>query len=167
MIKYRVGDLITAAENNHKTNGDGVVIAHCCNCFNTMKSGIAPLIAKAFPDAWAIDQATLKGFKGKLGTFSSAWGDGDVLVYNLYGQYGYWKRKQGGMDLDYVALSSAMALMSADLKDRCVDWEMAPEQVQVFLPKLGAGLAGGDWNVIEPMIQKHLGIFDVTIFTLE
>jgi O-acetyl-ADP-ribose deacetylase (regulator of RNase III) len=164
VIKYRVGDLLVATFAEDRS----VVVAHCCNCFNTMKSGIAPLIAKAFPEAWQADQETVKGDRDKLGSFTaSVNGDHKVLVYNLYGQYGYWNRKKGLMDLDYAALDMSLEAMSYNLLARCRIVGQDHKEIKIFLPKIGAGLAGGDWSVIEPMIEKHLGIFDVTIFTLE
>ena len=34
---------------------------------------------------------------------------------------------------------------------------------KIGLPLIGAGLAGGDWNVIEKIIEKELKDMDVTI----
>lgn len=56
MIKYKIGDLLEAARNEEVH-----VIAHCCNCFVTMGSGIAPQIKKAYPYAFAADQGTTRG----------------------------------------------------------------------------------------------------------
>ena len=37
---------------------------------------------------------------------------------------------------------------------------------KVGLPKIGAGLAGGDWKIIETMIESVLHDCDVTIYVL-
>ena len=96
MLKYVKGDLIKAAQN-----GEVTIIAHCCNCFNTMGSGIAPQIAKAFPDAKEADDETMRADYDKLGTFTMSvteFEEHDVIVYNLYGQYGYGNRQRGVID---------------------------------------------------------------------
>lgn len=166
MLKYKVGDLIEAARA-----GEVMAIAHCCNCQVNMGSGIAPQIRLAFPWAWEADQETTKGDYKKLGTFSvgdpyaTDYNDGP-LVYNLYGQFGYGKRKYGGRDLDYNALYDALKGMAEDLlMYDSGDHESFP----VGLPMLGAGLAGGDWKIIEVMIERTLVAagHDVTIYKLE
>lgn len=153
MLEYRIGDLIEAARNE-----EVMAIAHCCNCQVNMGSGIAPQIRLAFPWAWEADQETEKGDTKKLGSFSvgdpyaTGYNDGP-LVYNLYGQFGYGKRRYGGRDLNYDALYDALVGMANDLQGIDPgDHEMLP----VGLPMLGAGLAGGDWDIIEMMIKKTL-----------
>lgn len=160
MLKYKVGDLIEAAQS-----GEVMAIAHCCNCLNTMGSGIAPLIKHAFPSAYQADQETLRGDYGKLGTFSL--GEEETLwVYNLYGQYGYSKRKTGGRDLNYNALYDALCAMADDLHSYDKGGHGA---FPVGLPMLGAGLAKGDWDIISLMIEKTLikAGHDVTVYVLD
>lgn len=161
-VSYRVGDLIQAAKS-----GKVSAIAHGCNCFNTMKSGIAPEIAKAFPEAWRADQETTKGDRGKLGYVSYSFNTGHNLhVFNLYSQYGYWNRKKGIMDLNYEALDHALWVMKSKLDWICYN-DYPPEEFSVGIPKIGAGLAGGDWGIIEPMIKKHLGHFNTVVYVLK
>lgn len=166
MLKYKVGDLLEAA-----VAGEVNVIAHGCNCYCTMGNGIAPEIKKRFPAAYAMDLGTVKGDPKKLGTFTYAqvWADecgGEsnhaIGIYNLYTQFGFWGRNKGLRDLDYNALYNALAAMSEDLST--FDGE-----IKVGLPKIGAGLAKGDWDIIEMMIKKTLisAGHDVTIYTLE
>lgn len=161
-MTYRVGDLISAAQS-----GEINVIAHCCNCMNTMKSGIAPKIASAFPEALAADQMTTRGDRAKLGTLSSAFSKNGLLVYNLYGQYTFTGRREGKMDLDYWALRSALSAMAVSLHAKCRILDMSTHDLKIGLPKIGAGLAGGDWNIISKMIEGRLRDFDVTIYVLK
>lgn len=156
MLKYKVGDLIEAAKN-----GEVNVIAHGCNCYCTMGSGIAPLIKKAFPEAYAADLKTKKGDLDKKGTLS--WGQsGEVTIANLYSQGGYWGRNKGVRDLDYNALYDALVLLAGLAEN------IRGKDARIGLPKIGAGLANGDWDIIEMMIKKTLcsAGFDVTIYTL-
>ena len=137
MIKYIDGDLVKEAELFD-------VIGHCCNCFNTMGAGIAPQIKAKFPDAYAADCETIKGDESKLGKISVSY-DTKPIVVNLYGQYDYTGRRHGEMDLDYDALRSALRAMKEEFSG-----------LLFGLPKIGAGLAGGDWDVIEAIIAEEL-----------
>lgn len=163
MLTYKLGDLIEAAKA-----GEVGVIAHCCNCQCSMASGIAPQIRWAFPYAYAADQATVKGDASKLGTFSLGEPDDypNPMVYNLYGQFGFWKRRDGGRDLDYNALYDSLLAMGQDLHNYDTGDE---DQHRIGLPMIGAGLAGGDWEIIEVMIERTLVAagHDVTIYKLK
>jgi O-acetyl-ADP-ribose deacetylase (regulator of RNase III) len=167
MLKYKVGDLIEAAKS-----GEVHVIAHCCNCLHSMASGIAPLIKEAFPYAYEADLETAKADPKKLGTVSYGiaepedWTDTVYCpdVFNLYGQYSYTKRRTGGRDLNYDALYDSLVAMTKKLNE----WGTEKLETRIGLPMLGAGLANGDWDIIEMMIKKTLcsAGFNVTIYTL-
>lgn len=156
-MKYVTGDLIKAAQN-----GDVDVIAHQCNCFCNMGKGIAPLIKKAFPEAWQADLHTTRGDRTKLGTVSVGISPnqvgGCVRVYNLYGQHSY---GGGVVNTDYVALRQSLKAMA----DRLTAG--GAEDLHIGLPKIGCGHGGGDWKIVSQMIEDELGQFDVTIYTLD
>ena len=137
MIKYIDGDLVKEAELFD-------VIAHCCNCFCTMGAGIAPQIKAKFPEAYLVDCTTERGDESKLGTITFT-EDTTPIVVNLYGQYDYTGRRHGEMDLDYDALRSALRAMKEEFSG-----------LLFGLPKIGAGLAGGDWDTIEAIIEEEL-----------
>ena len=144
MIKYVEGDLVRDADQYE-------VIAHCCNCFCTMGAGIAPQIKHKFPEAYAVDCATTSGDQNKLGTITYTENTTPTVV-NLYGQFDYKGRQFGRMDLDYSALRSALAAMKAKFSGK-----------KIGMGRIGAGLAGGDWEIIERIIQEELNGEDVTI----
>ena len=37
---------------------------------------------------------------------------------------------------------------------------------KIGMPKIGAGLGGGDWNIIKEIIEEELNGIDVTIVSL-
>ena len=137
--------------------GDVGIIAHQCNCFCNMGSGIAPQITKRYPAARLADNATTKGDSDKLGTFTRAIISRNVngetiddgIVYNLYGQYGY---GGNGVNTKYDRLEQAMQKMQQQLKDEC-------DEGIIGLPLIGCGLGGGDWEVVSKIINK-LKIFN-------
>ena len=138
MIKYIDGDLVRDSDQFD-------VIVQCANCFCTMGAGIAPQIKNKFPEAYAVDCATVSGDKDKLGTISYTTSARKPIVVNLYGQYGYNGRTHGAIDVDYDAIRSGMKLIKEKFSGKFIG-----------MPKLGAGLAGGDWNIIEKIIQEEL-----------
>jgi len=142
------GDLITLAKS-----GDFDVIIHGCNCLHVMGGGVALGIRMAFPEAYKADQATKQGDKSKLGTCSEAVcpiGDDEyVAVINAYTQFDF---GQPGVHVDYEAVRSCMA------------WVKKTHHGELIgLPKIGAGLAGGDWAVISKIIDEELEGEDVTL----
>lgn len=144
MIRYVDGDLVRDAENYE-------VIAHCCNCFCTMGAGIAPQIKHKFPEAYEADCRTKSGDESKLGTISFTENTTPIVV-NLYGQFDYTGRRSGKMDLDYNALRLALRAMKEKFTGKTFG-----------MPMIGAGLAGGDWNVIERIIEEEMRGEYVTI----
>lgn len=157
-FKYKIGDLIQAAKD-----GEVQIIAHGCNCLCTMGSGIAPLIKNAFPGVYEADCRTGKGDRSKLGKFSYAVMDSGLAVFNLYSQYDFTGRRIGVRDLNYDALYDSLCAMKNFIKahtDGCM------MDRKIGFPKIGAGLAGGDWNVIEAMIKSVFFDCDVTVYIL-
>jgi len=146
-MKTIKGDLLKLA-----SDGMFDVIAHGCNCFCTMGAGIAKGVALQFPQAYEADLRTRKGDKAKLGTCSFVdirTERGVVTVINAYTQFDYRGR---GVKADYGAIRS------------CLRWicDTYPK-AKIGLPKIGAGLAGGDWSKIEGIIEDELRNVDVTI----
>jgi len=145
-MKRLRGDLINLALDGHFD-----VIVHGCNCFHTMGAGLARQIKLAFPEAWSADCATPHGKRSKLGTCSHAKchrPQGTVTVVNAYTQY----RTGRGKQTSYSALR------------RCMRWVTEHcSGCSIGMPKIGAGLGGGDWHIIREIIHEELGDEDVTI----
>jgi O-acetyl-ADP-ribose deacetylase (regulator of RNase III) len=146
-VKTIQGDLLVLAEA-----GVFEVIAHGCNCFCTMGGGIARGVRAKFPAAYEADCATPQGDRSKLGTCTFAecpTAAGSVVVVNAYTQFDYSGR---GVKVDYGAVRSCMAWIRTHYAGKSIG-----------LPKIGAGLAGGDWSRIEAIIREELAGEDVTI----
>lgn len=146
-LKTVKGNLIELAKQ-----GEFNVIAHQANCFCTMRSGIAPQIADNFYSAFRADADTTRGDKTKLGKFSVGKEKNGLLVFNLYGQYG-WDKTQGNYGTDEKALKAALFQMRCELMSRATN----NEQYRIGFPKIGCGLGGGNWDNIQKAIEE---IFD-------
>ena len=146
-MKVTEGDLIKNAKE-----GGFDLIAHGCNCFCTMGAGIAKGIRSEFPEAFEADRITQKGSKEKLGTCSFAKIERDginLIVVNAYIQFDYRGR---GVKVDYDAVRSCMKWIRENFGGK-----------RIGIPKIGAGLAGGEWEIISQIVDKELTEEDVTL----
>jgi O-acetyl-ADP-ribose deacetylase (regulator of RNase III) len=144
-IKYIKGDLIRDRKNND-------VIAHQCNCFLSFGAGIAAQIRVQIPEAYQADLNTQYGDSNKLGTNSYTEGITPVVV-NMYGQYKYTRHE---VDTNYEALRKCLKLIKEKFSGK-----------KIGMPLLGAGLAAGEWTIIEKIINEELVDEDVTIVVWE
>lgn len=145
MLKYVKGDLIKDSKNYE-------LIGHQCNCFWSFGAGIAPQIKLAFPEAYQADLKTPYGSEEKLGTISFS-EETNPIVVNLYGQFKYTRTD---VDTNYEALRSCLK----SVKEKFSGKKMA-------FPLIGAGLAGGDWDIISKIIEEELVGENVTIIVWE
>lgn len=157
-MKTIKGDLIELAKARHFD-----IIVHGCNCFNTMNSGIAKQIKKEFPQAFLADMKTAKGDKAKLGTISGCCVD-NVYVFNAYTQYCF------GYDpkisyVNYGAVRSCFKMVAEQCHklNNLLLRDNSDNLFRIGIPKIGAGLAGGDWNIISKIIEEETVNLDVTV----
>lgn len=146
-MKTISGDLIQLAKN-----GQFDLIAHGCNCFCTMGAGIAKAVKDVFPAAFQADEATQRGDRTKLGTCSFAeiaLETSSLIVVNAYTQFD-WRGR--GPKVDYAAVRSCMRWIKQHYPGK-----------KIGLPKIGTGLAGGDWPTVAAIIEEELTGEDVTL----
>ena len=139
-MKTIKGDLIQLA-----LEGEFDVIVHGCNCFCTMGAGIAKAIKATFPQAYQADLQTTKGDKSKLGTIS--WAEiplenRKLIIVNGYTQYN-WRGR--GRKVDYDAVRNVFAAIKTNFSG-----------LRIGYPAIGAGLAGGNWEIISAIIRVAL-----------
>ncbi len=139
-MKTVKGDLVKLA-----MEGEFDLIIHGCNCFCTMGAGVAKTIRQAYPEAYEVDMKTKKGDKLKLGTFSVAnvkSNVGDLIIINAYTQFDW---RGNGQKVDY----DAIRVIFKKVKEKF-------SGLKIGYPAIGAGLAGGDWNIISDIIDEEL-----------
>lgn len=153
VMKVVHGDLLKLA-----VSGRFDVIVHGCNCYHAMGAGIARSIRLKFPAAYEADKATEYGSRAKLGTFSSAavktgeLEDHPLTVVNAYTQHHYARASDDGVLADYTAIRAAFGRIKTTFPGKRIGY-----------PRIGAGLAGGDWGTIRAIIEDELGDEDHTL----
>ncbi len=132
MIEYRKGDLLSVDEG---------IIIHGCNAQGVMGAGVAKAIKAKYPDAY-------KAYKYAYDTVAPNLGD--IIWYretqvfyiaNAITQEFYGKDKRY---VNYKAIVDCFTKAIVEANYLGLD---------LHFPKIGAGLAGGDWNIIEQLIN--------------
>lgn len=155
-IDYRKGNLLDVKSG---------VIAHGVNCQGVMGSGVALAIRQKWPNVY---DAYRSKVKTETNEYPSSCLLGSVQYVTTFP--------------DYVGLETFPVVANCFTQDsfgrdkRHVDYEAVAKcfnslsfRVRLYghlnIPKIGAGLGGGDWNVIESIIKsEYKG--DVTVWEL-
>jgi O-acetyl-ADP-ribose deacetylase (regulator of RNase III) len=139
-MKIICGDLIELAKA-----GELDVIVQGCNCQCRMGRGIALTIKQQFPEAVAADMQTVTGDRAKLGTFTTAKIDRDGYNFTIVNGYTQFHWQGEGVLADYDAIRSVFRQVKVQFSGQRIGY-----------PKLGAGLARGDWAIISQIITEEL-----------
>ncbi len=139
-MKILHGDLIELAKG-----GEFDVIIQGCNCQCRMGRGIALTIKQQFPEAYTADCQTKIGDREKLGTFTTAQIDRDGYNFTIVNGYTQFNWQGEGVLADYDAIRSVFKQVKKQFKGQRIGY-----------PKLGAGLARGDWDIISQTIEEEL-----------
>jgi hypothetical protein len=127
---------------------DRVVIMHCCNNIGLWGAGFVVPLGKRYPEAKA---AFLREQKPDLGHVIFA-DTGHVIVANIIGQNGV-RGPRNPIPVSYTALQRGFEAV-----DKVVSaLETMEYKTAIQFPKLGCGLAGGDWEKVEALIESVLG----------
>lgn len=146
MLIYKKGDLLKAEEN---------IICHGCNTMGGFGSGVAGQIAQLYPRAKKYYLEKYKKYGWRLGDIQLVSQYDDKIIANCATQGDYLPR---GIDhVDYEGLEYAMNQVKNYAKEN---------NLTIAAPKIGAGLAGGDWNKIETILNKVFQDYDIVIYEL-
>ena len=118
---------------------DIVYIGHGVNCRNKMGSGVAKVLLDKYPEV----KSEYHNFNNKiLGEVQEVLTK-DIVILNMFTQedFGY----DGKLYLDYGSITKCFKR----LKDFNIN--------SIAIPKIGCGLAGGDWEVVKALINEATG----------
>jgi len=149
MIIEKVGNLL-----DHVNNG---IIAHGCNCRGGFGAGFAKYVGEKYPETKRgyISKYNKEGWK--LGDIQLVKVKPDLYVANMATQDRFWKEYEGEVLVDYVALCDALE----ELKKKSLELGLP-----IYIPKIGCGLAGGNWEKVKKYINLIFEDTDITVFNL-
>jgi O-acetyl-ADP-ribose deacetylase (regulator of RNase III) len=128
------------------------IIAHVCNNLGRWGKGFVMAISsrwrepeKAYRE-WSTDQ---KSFR--LGSVQFVQVEADIWIANMVGQHRL-HSSAGEPPIRYAAVEDCLGRVAVKAKEL---------GASVHMPRIGCGLAGGQWEAIEPLIIKTLCDQDV------
>ena len=161
--------------NAVQPQGDGLkYIIHCCNDIGVFGAGFALAIANKWPDVKYQYQQWSKGLSPsmyntsvlfKLGQIQLVKVDHDQYVVNMIGQRGIGnnfvhigegvgRRIRTIKPIRYEAIEECLVRVAALAK---------MNNASVHAPKFGSGLAGGEWEHIEQLIESNISEYNIPV----
>jgi O-acetyl-ADP-ribose deacetylase (regulator of RNase III) len=145
-IEYRKGDLFAHSPSKLETT----ILFHSCNAQGVMGSGVAKTFKEKYPDAFRAYSQMIQ--KSLINDNAPCMGEVSFFVHqhNFITACGITQENYGRDGRRYVSYEAFF-----DAFRRTVDFIHTP--LTVIMPKVGAGLGGGDWNIIEGLMKIILG----------
>ncbi|EGA6437468.1 macro domain-containing protein [Listeria monocytogenes] len=148
-ITYLKGDA-----TNPMAKGN-TIIAHICNDVGGWGKGFVLAISRKWKEP---EKAYRKWYKDKndfkLGEVQLIPVNDYISICNMIGQKGI-KTGSKGAPIRYEAVESCLEKLSEISKE---------QQASIHMPRIGCGLAGGKWEIIEPIIRKTLIANDIEVY---
>lgn len=146
-IIYVKGDVTKAKED---------VIAHGVNCKGAMGSGVALALLKRWSAVREQYMVKHQSEGWRLGDIQFVEVSGGKVVANCATQKSYLPR--GKLHADYEAIQKVMDQLA---------FYCAYNNKTLAIPKIGAGLAGGDWKIIKKIINSSFPNRPVYVYHLD
>lgn len=138
------------------------IICHICNDLGAWGKGFVMAISRR----WKEPEAQYRAWHGqgkegsfRMGAVQFVQVEDYIWVANMIGQRGI-KHGSSGPPIRYEAVAECLQEVAVKAKEL---------RASVHMPRIGCGLAGGEWSRIEPLIQEALcrdGIA-VTVYDFE
>lgn len=149
-IIYKVGDALKASEG---------AFVHGCNAQGIMGSGIAKQFKTLYPRSFENYKRVIRDCEminispmGMLGVDNA---DGKMIICAITQEfYG----KDGSRYVSYDAIADAMQKINGFLREFDVK--------DIAMPRIGAGLGGGNWNIISSIIEECLTDVQPVVYDL-
>lgn len=151
-IQYTKGDATSPQSEDNK------VIVHICNDIGGWGKGFVMAISKRWKKPENQYREWFKSKDGfKLGKVQFVQVEEDLWVANLIGQHKINKDENGNAPIRYDAIEQGLEEVASFAIEN---------KASIHMPRIGCGLAGGKWEMIEPIILKTLSDnnIEVTVY---
>ena len=137
-IEYRKGDATAPVSDGMK------IIVHVCNNIGAWGAGFVLALSKR----WLQPEAAYRAQKSyNLGDYELVEVTKEIKVCNLIGQENTRRKKTTLPPVRYVAIEHALRKLAKEIRHK---------DVTVHMPMIGSGLAGGNWWIVERIIETTL-----------
>lgn len=151
-VRYLEGDATRPVGEGPK------VIAHICNDLGGWGAGFVLAVSKRWPSPEASYRAWHRAGEGfALGETQLVEVEPELWVANMVAQKGV-RPSQEGPPIRYDALDACLARLSSEASAR---------GASVHMPRIGCGLAGGEWGRVEPIVRRQLTERGVAVFVYD
>lgn len=136
------------------------VIAHVCNDLGRWGKGFVVALSRRWTEpenayrAWASGSAATPFALGEVQFVEVK---PTLWVANMVAQHGI-RPTKAGPPIRYEALATALAKVAAFALEH---------DATVHMPRIGCGLAGGDWAKVEPLVNESLASRSVQVFVYD
>lgn len=173
-IVYSNDDIFEIVKNRVSAgnNGATVFVPHVCNNIDLFGAGFAAQIADKFPsvktDYHLLGKNFLKnnfGYAQILKVFEDPKFRHKLFIVNMIAQNGV-RNPNNTRPLHYPALVKSMSNLQQYIFMN-TGFVNKTEKIEIHAPKFGSGLAGGNWNFIQDLIDDVWGKFFVTVYNFK
>lgn len=159
-IRYLIGDATKPQTGENETAG----IIHICNDLNRWGRGFVLPLGKAYPQAkTAYHRLFDSGQNVPLGTLQEIEAADNILIYNMIAQHGLISTTNPH-PLSYPALSKCLEQVVSRINARR---QQTDHIFSVHCPRIGAGLGGGEWSIIEEILHSSLVEAGINVFVYD
>lgn len=137
------------------------IIAHICNDIGGWGKGFVLAISKRWPEP---EKAYREWHRNRakndfaLGNIQVVQVESYIYVANMIGQRGTKTGRSTGVPVRYEAIESCLEKLTEEVKSL---------NASIHMPRIGCGLAGGKWELIEPLIEKTLLENDIDVYVYD
>lgn len=153
-IRYVVGDATSpVGDSTHPR-----IIVHICNDRGGWGKGFVVSLSRRYPVAensyrqWYAGRAT-NDFA--LGAAQFVLVDTNLYIANVIGQHGY-RTENGTPPVRYEAIRAGLQAVATFAQS-------LGTETTVHMPRIGCGLAGGDWDTVAAIITETLSMADIPV----
>jgi O-acetyl-ADP-ribose deacetylase (regulator of RNase III) len=148
-INYLVGDATSPISLGNK------IIVHICNDIGGWGKGFVMALSAKWKEPESEYRNWFQSQKDfVLGKVQIVKVSDEIFVANLIGQRKINKDENGNPPIRYNAIEIGLEKISIYAQEY---------NVSIHMPRIGCGLAGGKWEIIEPLIIKYLSKNDIEV----
>jgi O-acetyl-ADP-ribose deacetylase (regulator of RNase III) len=145
-VKFVFGDATAP------TGGGRKIIVHVCNDVGAWGAGFVMALSRRWPEPERLYREWFRGINPsdppfELGAVQFVAVEPDIWIANIVGQHGL--TSQGDVPpVRYAAIRAGLQSVAAKAKELSAG---------VHMPRIGCGLAGGNWDTVGAIVEQELG----------